>query len=370
MAGKIRAVVVGSTGRGNYGHGLDTVFVGLEGIELVAIADNDPQGLQAAGARTGVQRLYRDYQEMFSKEKPQLAAIGPRHVDQRVAMVEAAASAGCAVYCEKPLAGDLMDADRILVACAKAGVPIAVAHQTHAVPPVRQVLANLRAGKYGKLLRMRGRGKEDSRGGGEDLLVLGTHLMDLMVLFAGPPQWVSGHVFHQGRSLEARDGRQPTEPVGIVGGDSLSATYGFAQGVLGYFESRAQVGQPGKSPYGLILECEQATLGIRAGEVYLYPAGTAIPENTAGKWEKVWVEDWHFFPDHKPRPSNWIPRGNQILARDLLDAMQHKREPMASGQAARWCLEMILGVYASHLEQGRRVPLPQTERRHPLRRTS
>ena len=50
MAKTYRAAVIGSSKRGGFGHGHDVVFKDLEGVEYVAIADDDPAGLQAADA--------------------------------------------------------------------------------------------------------------------------------------------------------------------------------------------------------------------------------------------------------------------------------------------------------------------------------
>jgi hypothetical protein len=41
MSQRYRAAVVGETGRGNYGHGLDLAFAGLPGVEVVAVAGED-----------------------------------------------------------------------------------------------------------------------------------------------------------------------------------------------------------------------------------------------------------------------------------------------------------------------------------------
>ena len=125
-----------------------------------------PKGWLRPAKKTGVNRLYADYREMLAKEKPDVVAIGPRHVDQRVAMVQAAAAAGCHIYCEKPLASDLVDADTMLAACADAGVKMAVAHQLRGMPTIRKALSVLQAGTFGRLVRMHARGKEDRRGGG------------------------------------------------------------------------------------------------------------------------------------------------------------------------------------------------------------
>ena len=45
---KPRVAVIGHTGRGNYGHGLDTMWLHLPETEIVAVADADATGLAAA----------------------------------------------------------------------------------------------------------------------------------------------------------------------------------------------------------------------------------------------------------------------------------------------------------------------------------
>jgi predicted dehydrogenase len=368
MTRPLRVAVIGATGRGDYGHGLDTAWLGVEGAEIVAVADGDAAGLEKAGERLKAARRYRDYREMLAEEKPQFVSVCPRWVTDRVAMVEAAAAAGCHIYCEKPLAGDLESADRLLAACKKAGVKLAVAHQFRAMPPLRKVLADLKAGKFGKLLAMRARPKDDRRGGGEELIVHGTHLFDLMIAVAGPPRWVAGHVTIGGRDATAADAGQGTEPVGPVAGDSIAATFGFEGNVHGYFDSTANLHQPGHALYGLWIECQRATLHVRSyGDVYVYPSAQVQPENDKLKWERTWIEDWHFTPEHKPRPlADWIHRGNATLVQDLVAAAREDREPLAPGTAAHLAIEMIQGVYASHLAAGRRLSIPLADRRHPL----
>jgi predicted dehydrogenase len=370
MAKRYRAAAIGSTGKGGFGHGLDTAFKDLEGVDLVAVADEDPKGLEAVGKRTGARNLYADYREMLTKEKPDLVSIGPRWVDDRVEMVTAAAKLGCHIYCEKPLAGDLTDADALLDACARFGVKLAVAHQFRAFPPVRQTLKDLRAGKFGKLIRMRARPKDDERGGGEELIVHGTHLLDLMIAVAGPPRWVGGHLAVGDRDVVKADKHKASEPLGPVAGDSVAATFGFDHGVRGFFDSRALLHREGRTPYGLFLECSEASLLIRSpGDVHVYPANAVVPENPKLGWQKVWVEDWHFYPDHMPRPLNdWIHRGNQILIKDFLEAIAQDKPPPTPGTDARLALEMIQGVYTSHFAGGTRLTIPLKERRHPLGR--
>ena len=171
MSKKYRVAVIGATGRGNYGHGLDEAFQGVEGTELVAVADADAKGLAAAGAKLDVSSLWADYRQMLGAEKPDIAVVCPGWVSERVPMIEAAAAAGCHIYCEKPVAGTLAEADAIVAACQD--VKVAVAHQWRGMPPIQQTITDVRAGAYGRPLRLRARPKDDSRGGGEEFLLHG-----------------------------------------------------------------------------------------------------------------------------------------------------------------------------------------------------
>jgi predicted dehydrogenase len=372
MSKTYSAAVIGSTGKGGYGHRLDTAF-DIDGVELVAIADHDLEGLTAAGERLGVSRLYHDYRQMLETEKPDFVSIAPSWVTERVPMIEAAAAAGCHIYCEKPVAGSLVEVDTIVAACQSAKVKMAVAHQWRAMLPVQKIIKDVKVGKFGKLLRVRTRPKDDSRGGGEELLLHGTHLFDLMMAFAGEPRWASGHVTVDNRDATTEDTGQGNAPVGPIIGDSISAIFGFDNGVRGFFDSTAGLAIPGESNfdnlYGLSLECERASLELREpGDVYIYPVPRVLPDLRDLAWERVWMPEWHERPEHAPDllRKNWLNIGNKTLARDLIDAAEADREPLSSIRMVRFVNEMVQGVYSSHLLSGQRIAIPLTERAHPL----
>jgi predicted dehydrogenase len=364
---KLRVGIIGATGRGDYGHGLDTAFLGLENFEIIAVADADATGLAAAGKRLGVTKLYRDYREMLAKEKPDVVSIGPRWITDRVAMVTAAAHAGCHIYLEKPLAASLQDADVMLAACERAKVKCALAHQLRAMPPVRAAFDRIRTGEFGKVLRLYAQPSDDARGGGEELIVHGTHFFDLMVSLVGPPRWISAHFANGDRDATLSDKHEGREPVGPVAGDSAALMIGFDNGVRGFWNSTANLNRNG-SIYGLLIQCEKALINMRTfGEVFVYRSPVIEPENEKLTWEKVWVESWHYTPEHQPRPlKDYINRGNQTLLRDLAAAIEQNSEPAASLRDAVLVTEVIQGAYASHFAQGRRLVIPLADRRHPL----
>ncbi len=109
MGRTYRAGAIGHTGRGNFGHHLDMAYAANPNVELVALADADPEGLVAAGQRNGVERLYADYREMLKEEELDLVSVGPHWFDKnRAEMVIACAGSGTqGILCEKPIAGTL-----------------------------------------------------------------------------------------------------------------------------------------------------------------------------------------------------------------------------------------------------------------------
>ena len=381
-AKRFRVAVIGATGQGDYGHGIDTAFRDLERAEIVAVADSNAAGLKLAAQRLKVEAAFADYREMLDRVKPDVVCVGPRWVTDRVAMLQAIAKAGCHVYCEKPFVADLVSADAIQATFETHRTRLAMAHQWRAMPPVQRAMAEIRSEKYGRVLRMRARPKDDARGGGEELLVHGTHWFDLMIAIAGPPRWASGHLRVKGREATNADRREGSEPVGPICGDSVLAVFGFEDGVIGSFDSTANTAPSSRRPtnsdqskpvwdsvYGLTIECEDAVLQLRQpGDVYLYPANGVLPDFEQLQWKKLWIEDWHFTPEHQPRPirQEWLAHGNHTLANNLLDAVEKNHEPLSSLRNALLITEMVQGVYASHFADGRRLPIPLTERRHPL----
>ena len=357
-----RAGTIGRTGRGNYGHSLEMTWTDLAGVDHVAVADEDPQGREAAARRTGVQAQYADFRDMLARESLDLVSVAPRWIDCHAEMVIACAEAGAqGILCEKPLARSPSEADDMLAACQANGAKITIAHQSRATPPILRAKELFQEGAIGKLLTMRGRGKEDHRGGGEDLMVLGTHFLDLMRFFAGDPLWCFGDVSVDGRPMGPDDVRTGPEGIGPIAGNELLAVYGFSNGVRGTFESyHDQAG--GARRMGAEFYGSEGALSIRGStqrEVYIYRYPLWAPGD-GYSWERVEVPEWDTIPIEER-----LVYTNRMLARDLIASIEEDRQPVASGEDGRMALEMILSVYASAISSAR-VSLPLADRRHPL----
>src|SRR6185369_3545685 len=99
----------------------------------------DPSGLAAALKKLGVSQGFDDYRKMLREVRPEIVAIGMRHVDQHRDAALAAIEAGArGIYIEKPFCRTPAEADEIVAACDEKNAKLAVAHRNryHPVLPV------------------------------------------------------------------------------------------------------------------------------------------------------------------------------------------------------------------------------------------
>jgi predicted dehydrogenase len=370
---RLRVGVIGHTGRGDYGHGLHTMWLNLPETEVVAVADPDPKGLAAAIAKLGGPAKlggvpgFAEYQRMLAEAKPDLVAVCPRQPAEHRDMVLAAVAAGAkGIYVEKPFCRTPAEADDMVAACERAGVRLAVAHRNRFNPAVDTVARMVADGAIGRLLEVRGRGKEDARGGVVDLWVLGSHVLNLAVLFAGPPTACSAVLAQGGRPATPADVRDGPEGLGPVAGDAVHARYDTAGGVPIYFDSVKDAGVQAAG-FGLQLV---GTTGLIDLRIDVTPVAHLVPGNP-------------FRPAVDPRP--WVPvssagpgrpepipdlraavAGHLTAARELIAAIRESRQPLCGPADGRLTVEMACAALASHVRGGARVEWPLTTRTNPL----
>lgn len=362
MPAAFRVGVIGHTGRGNYGHGLDQVWLELPECEVVAVADADEAGRAAALKRLHVGQGFADYRTMLDKAKPDIVAIAPRWLDQHRDMVLAAAERGVHIYMEKPFCRSLQEADEMVAACEKHHVKLAIAHQTRYSPKLQVVRDLLLEGAIGQVLELRGRGKEDARGGGEDLWVLGSHVMNLIHHLGGDPAWCFASVLQDGQPVTAGHVQPGKEGIGPLAGDTVNAMYGLDEGVTAYFGSRRNAAG---GRFGLQIFGSQGILEILTG--YLPPVHILQdPDWSPGRSRKNWlpVSSEGIGKEELLRDGG-LHAGNVAACRDLLDAIREDRYPECNVYEARTTVAMIAAVFESHRLK-RPVSFPLENRNNPL----
>ena len=366
---RYRAGAIGRTGWGNWGHGLDVAFVGVPRVDFVAVADDDADGLREAGARTGAGSPYGDYREMLERERLDFVAVCPRWPDARVEMVIAAAEAGVrGIFCEKPFARTLAEADAMLEACERAGTRVAVAHR-RANPYEQRAKAMVEEGAIGELQSLRAMGKCDHRSGAQDLMVLGTHMMDSMRFVAGSEVvWASGRVTQDGRDVTVEDIREGDEEIGLIAGNAVSAEYAFENGVTASFESHPVVMPPGGSGslFGFEAYGSKGIISVRnspSGNMFVYPHSRWVP-GSDDEWRPIVIEEWE--REHRRRGVSSTTLSNKIIVNELIQAVEEDRDVVvsSSGKDGRAAIEMIMAVHESH-RLGERVYFPMENRENP-----
>jgi predicted dehydrogenase len=351
--------VIGHTGQGNYGHGEDTVWLKIPQTKIVAVADVDPKGLADAAKRLGDVTAYADYKVMLASAKPDIAAICPRHIHEHYDMIVAAIAAGVkGIYVEKPFVRTLAEADEIVKLCAEKGVRLAIAHRNRYHPVVDVVKQLVASGEIGELKEVRVRGKQDQRGGGLDLWVLGGHGFNLATLFTGPAVSCEAAILVEGRPATKADIRPGDEGVGLIVGDEIHARYETKSGIPLYFDSKKGSWTKG-TPFGARLIGTKGVISLQIDEeplAILERDGAKTPITTAGIG--------------KPEPIKDIKQvngGHHGAVRDLLAAIADKRDPLCGPEAGRETVELSLAVFASFAADGKKVTLPLADRAHPLR---
>jgi predicted dehydrogenase len=364
---KYRVAVIGHTGKGDYGHSLDIVWLEIPGTEIVAVADPDEKGLAEAVKRLNNPKPFSDYQKMLDEVKPDFVSVCPRWLDQHCDMVVAAAERGVrGIYLEKPLCRNLAEADRMVAACEKHNVKLAIAHQTRYSPKLAHVWDLIKSGKLGQIVEIRARGKEDKRGGGEDLIVLGTHMLNLIHHFGGEPELCIASVYQNGRPIQKADVVEGPEGMGPLAGDNVHAMYRLKGGAVGYFDSvRDGLGRPNR--FGIQI---YGTKGV----VQLFDPGHLpdmfyLPDSSWGQGRskvKAWIPISSVGVG-KPEvlDNRRVEGGNVLAVRDLIAAVEEDRQPQSSIYEARTALEMIAAVFESQ-RLGAPVAMPLANRENPL----
>lgn len=364
QAAKIRVAVIGRTGKGNYGHDLDRVWLRLPNVEIVAVADEDEKGRAEAAKRLKAPQAYADYRAMLKAEKPQIVSVASRWPEKHREMVLACAEHGASIFLEKPVCRYMKEADDMLAACARHHVQCAVAHQSRYSPRMKVIKDLIAEGRIGDVLELRGNGKEDARGGGEDLMVLGVHTFDLMRYFVGNPQWCHARVNQNGRKATLADARQGREPIGPILGDQIHATYGFPGLAVGTFSTHKTAHHPGVR-YWLEIRGTKGIIHVGHSSfppAYLCEDPSWMPGRSQAPWQPITSAGLG-----KPeplKPADYA-NGNIWIVEDLLRAIDEDRPPLCSLADGAAAVEMVLAVYESHL-RNRPVDFPLANRQHPL----
>lgn len=375
-----KVCIIHETGNGRLGgHFIENAFLGLPGVEIAAIADSNKDRTVADYIPRPAQRYY-DYKEMVVKEKPDILVLASRLPEEHFEQIDFAMEHHCHVLTEKPFVADLIQADYLISKAAEQNIQIAVAHLGRFSPIFQTMKKMITAGDIGQILSCNLRGKEDNRGGGEDMMVLGSHLLDMAVYLFDHPLEVYSDIRINGRTITSRDIIPTDEPIGLTAGDDVTTFYRFPGNIKTIFESRrGMVKRDVATRLGIVVTGTQASIAVRFenNRSLRICRNFPTPNEDESRFEEVFVATPPEIPGAAPidykqcvlNPANaghrYYADNNRRIAWDLLQSIERNRPLLSSATDAIWSLEMIIGAYRSAVE---RHPLtfPLIERKHPL----
>src|SRR5262249_1187936 len=121
----------------------------LPNCELIAVTRNRAELAQSFAEQSGPRRRYADVQQLLrDKEIDAVYIATPVHL--HAGQTIAAAEAGKHVLCEKPMALNVEDCERMIAACRHHHVRLGVAYYRHFYPAITRVKEIIGSGEIGR----------------------------------------------------------------------------------------------------------------------------------------------------------------------------------------------------------------------------
>ena len=180
---------VGIIGCGRVATRHANAYTAIESTELVAAAESDPERRLKFDESYGIVGLYENYRDMLVNEELDIISIctwPPLHAEMTIAGAESCVQA---ILCEKPMALNLGEAERMLEACEATGTKLVIGHQHRFDSQAVNAIELLKGNAIGELQSIFGHCSSD-------LLTNGTHVVDLIRYFVddSPIRWVMGQI--------------------------------------------------------------------------------------------------------------------------------------------------------------------------------
>ncbi len=300
-------------------------------VDLVALADVDSAKVERYAEKYGVPGHYGDYRAMLAGEELDILSVCTWNDTHREIVEEAVEAGVKAVFCEKPIAGDLKDAEVMIRHCTEAGVVLMVNHPRRFDRFHQEVAGYIRSSGLGPIQQV-------TCYYTAGVANTGSHLFDLLRFFFGEVDWVSG--------LVSRNPSANPEDPNIDGwlcfeGGLLASVQACEAAAYTIFEINI-LGTRGRfrlTSHGFDAEFEQARESRRFNG-YRELVRDVPPLNPNG------------------------PREFMVQAvSHLLECLENSQDLVSSGKDGLQALEIICALRESAEDEGRRMRLPLFESR-------
>jgi 1,5-anhydro-D-fructose reductase (1,5-anhydro-D-mannitol-forming) len=211
----------------------DRILPGINafaGNKLIAVVSRDQARASAFARKFGAQHAYTSYEEMLRNPDVTVVAIhtpNSLHAEQAIA----AARAGKHVFCDKPMATTVTDAERVVKECDKAGVKLGVNFHNRFMPCFIETKHIIDSGEIGEVLLV----QLEASPGANPASTRATWRVDPAIAGLGTTMSIGVHVYDILRYMLSSEIATVTAffdtPRGVMEQTNLSV-FRFANGVM------------------------------------------------------------------------------------------------------------------------------------------
>ncbi len=126
----------------------------LPGVRCIAVCNRTRSKAQAFADAWDIPSVFDSAEELIAKEKPDFLDV-ITDVGTHRQFVELAAAHRIPVVCQKPMAGNLPDAQAMVDDCRNAGVPLLINENWRWQTPLRELQRVIASGEIGRVFRAR-----------------------------------------------------------------------------------------------------------------------------------------------------------------------------------------------------------------------
>lgn len=228
------SVGIGLIGAGRIGRKHAETVSRLPLARLVAVADADQAAATAAASHSPGAAVVTEYRRLLEDTAVDAVVIAAP-TDLHASLIMAAAQAGKQIFCEKPIALTLAEADEALAAVRQAGVKLQIGFQRRFDPGYERAHAALQTGELGRLFFLRSTTRDPEPPPESYLQASPSIFTDTSIHDIDMLRWLAGSEVTEVHALGAALIRESHAARGIT--DTAVLSLRFANGALGVIDN-------------------------------------------------------------------------------------------------------------------------------------
>jgi predicted dehydrogenase len=298
-------------------------YKNIRSVRLVAACDLDDSRLKEFGITWGIKSLYTDVKEMLSEKRIDVLSICTPPSTHNAVLKDAVKYPIKAIFCEKPLAENVKDAEEMVKLCEEKNIILQIDHQRRFDPMhinLKKLINDKKLGSPQQVNFYYTAGVKNT----------GSHMFDILRFFFGDVEWVEAFISKNNSWKE--------------GDPNLDGILKFKDGTIATFQ-----GCDFKKYLIFEMNCflDKGRVVLKDSGFSMKLYGAEASKNFSGYNELLEI---------KPPFKTKYKRNFLFNAvKDLLECIKNERGSSSSGRDGLAVMKIIEAILSSAKEKGRRV---------------